>query len=182
MGGIMKKIISGAIALLMVITMTLPLNAATVEKEVRLDPVYACSYKWETYGSKTYMGLSYGAYNNGPSITGTGTLSAQNTIGRSKSITGTFSGSKKVGNASFTAGLGYTIGSNYSKGISYTIQGEANKTRQIRYRPTYKKYKVNQRQYKSCSGGGSTTKTYTGEKTTGYALKPDSWNFTWRYI
>lgn len=182
MGGNIKKIISGAIALLMVITTVVPLNAATVEKEVRLDPVYACSYKWETYGSKTYMGLSYGAYKNGPSITGTGTLSAENSIGRSKSISWTYSGTKKVSNSSFTAGLGYTIGSNYSKGISYSIKGEKGKTKQIRYRPTYKKYKVNQREYKSCSGGGSTTKTYTGKKTTGYALKPDSWNFSWRYI
>lgn len=162
--------------------MSIPVSATEIEKNTKIDPIYACSYKWETYGSKSYVGLSYGSYRNGPSISGTGTLSAQNTIGRSKSITGTFSGTKKVGNASFTSGLGYTLGHNYSKGISYSITGQKGKTKQIRYRPTYKKYKVKQRQYKSCTGAGSTTKHYTGKYATGYALKPDSWNFSWRYI
>ncbi len=158
------------------------LSASEIEKEGRLSPTYACSYKWETYGNKTNMGSEYGSYRKGPSISGTGTLSAQGSIGRSESIQGTFSGSKKVGNSSFTAGLGYGIGKNYSKGVSYSIQGERGKTKQILYRPVYTKYKVKQRQYKSCSGGGSTTKQYTGKYATGYALKPSHWNFTWRYV
>lgn len=177
----MKKIFSSVLVVMMLIVGAVPFGASTVEIETRLDPVYACSYKWETYGKKSYLGLDYGSYKNGPSITGTGTLTAQGTIGTDKNITGTFSGTKKVGNSSFTAGLGYSIGKNYSKGISYSIKGEKGKTKQIRYRPTYKKYKVNQREYKSCTGGGSTTKKYTGKKATGYALKPDSWNFSWRY-
>ncbi len=180
----MKKLFTSMCVFVLMITGVATVSAQTVAIERGFNPADGCDYKWETYGEKTDIGLYYGDFEEGPSITGTGTLTAEDTLGTSKNITGTFSGTKNVYNGPFTQGLDYEIGHNYSKEISYTISGEDGKTKQIIYRPSYEKYKVSQRQYNLCPDQttGETVKNYTGKTATGYALKPVGWDFAWRYI
>lgn len=185
----MKKIFLSVFVFMMALTTMTPLALSAEEvsetenlKEGRLAPVMTCGKHWETYGNKTYKGIAYGSWRYGPAISNKGHLTLESSLGATESITGTYSGEKKVSNASFTSGLSYMIGRSYSKKVTYDIYGETGKTKQIKYRPMYSKYEVKQRQYERCTGGGSTTKKYTGQYKTAYALKPNDWSYSWRYI
>jgi len=103
---------------------------------------------WNIVTNQGYQGLSYGAWVDGVSGPGPGTVSLSKTV----SISNTYSGTLTAKVDDITAAVGFSIATSNSTTASYSISVPSGKKYKIRYRPVYQKYKATQYTYSTDVG------------------------------
>lgn len=103
---------------------------------------------WNVVTNQGYQGLSYGAWVDGVSGPGPGTLTLSKTV----SVSNTYSGTLTAKVDDITAAVGFSISATNSTTASYSIKVPNGKKYKIRYRPVYQMYKATQYTYSTDVG------------------------------
>lgn len=143
----------------------------------QLKPMENYNYFWKLI-SKTSMGTSYEAWRIGPTGTGPGTLSVNESRSVNRSYTNSISGSYSWGKASIGAAIGVSIGEAETHGTSYSISLGKGETKTIIIRPRVKKYKVITGYYRAPVNVWGNTQLI--RKETSYVTVFDGWEYGWR--
>lgn len=134
-------------------------------------------YYWKIT-SKTIYNTKFGAWRDGPTGFGPGSLSINESQTINRNFTASISGEYPVGLGTIGASLGVDIGKTKSYGTSYTINLASGERKTIMFRPKINVYRIVQTRYK--------VNMYTGEMTPidtkiAYVDVFNNWDYSWRY-
>lgn len=151
------------------------ISAQSIDKNTKA--VSTPVYYWQLE-SKGYNKKIIGCWRNGPVGKGKSKLNISSSTTINRTVTNSICGSYPVGVGSISAYLGVTIGKSITYGTSYIITVPAGKKQQIIFRPVYKQYKVNQRQWVKTGSVKSKTKNVK----TAYENVFDYWEYSYKNV
>lgn len=120
---------------------------------------------------KKVVGRGWGDLRNGPTGTGPGTLSINNSKTLNRSFTNTITGDYPIGAGKIATSLGVTIGEAKTYGTTYTITLAKGEKKKIVFQPKYVVYEVTQRMY----ANGIATKVYKKAQVEVF----EDWEYDW---